>query len=174
MSLALDISNISKNYNGNDVLRDCSFSFDRNGVYVLTGANGSGKSTLLRICALLEEADSGEVSYLSDGVVVENDIDLRRKITLLLPKIGVFNSSVFKNVAYGLKIRGTERPEIKERVDEALDAVRLTHKRDQNALTLSSGETQRLGIARAMVIEPEVFFLDEPLPHLWTTTAGAL
>lgn len=162
MSLALNILNIRKNYNGDDVLRDCSFSFDRNGVYVLTGANGSGKSTLLRICALLERPDSGEVKYSSDGIAVENDVTLRRKITLLLPKIGVFNSTVFKNVAYGLKIRGVERSGAHKRIGKALEAVRLTHKGDQNALTLSSGETQRLGIARAMVIEPEIFFLDEP------------
>ena len=162
MSLTLNISSICKNYNGNDVLRDCSFSFGGTGVYVLTGANGSGKSTLLRICALLERPDSGEVNYSSDGIAAEDDAALRRKITLLLPKIGVFNSTVFKNIAYGLKIRGIERSEITERVEEALEAVRLTHKSNQNALTLSSGETQRLGIARAMVIGPEVFFLDEP------------
>jgi len=162
MSLTLNISNISKNYNGNDVLRDCSFSFDSNGVYVLTGANGSGKSTFLRICALLERPDSGKVNYSSGGIAVENDVTLRRKITLLLPKIGVFNSTVFKNVAYGLNIRGIERSEAHKRIEMALEAVRLTHKGDQNAGTLSSGETQRLGIARAMVIEPEIFFLDEP------------
>jgi len=117
---------------------------------------------LLRICALLERPDIGEVKYSSDGIAVENDVTLRRKITLLLPKIGVFNSTVFKNVAYGLKIRGIERSEAHKRVGKALEAVRLTHKGDQNAGTLSSGETQRLGIARAMVIEPDIFFLDEP------------
>lgn len=161
MSLTLNISNISRNYNGNDVLRDCSFSFGGTGVYVLTGANGSGKSTFLRICALLERPDSGEVNYSSDGIAVEDEATLRRKITLLLPKIGVFNSTVFKNIAYGLKIRGIET-EVNKRVEEALEAVRLSHKSNQKALTLSSGETQRLGIARAMVIRPEFVFLDEP------------
>jgi tungstate transport system ATP-binding protein len=65
-------------------------------------------------------------------------------------------------VAYGLIIRGMKRPEIKGKVDQTLQFVGLDHKKTQNALTLSSGETQRLGLARALVIEPEILFLDEP------------
>jgi tungstate transport system ATP-binding protein len=181
MGLILSISNIYKSYNGIYVLKDCSFSFDRDGVYVLTGANGSGKSTLLRICALLEPPDRGEVNYLygdtplcppllrgelkggtfSEGIL-KKDIALKRRITLVLPKIGIFNTTVFKNAAYGLKIRGIKDNEMEKRVNKALDFVGLAHKKNQNALTLSSGETQRLGIARAIVIDPEILFLDEP------------
>jgi tungstate transport system ATP-binding protein len=162
MGLTLSVSHVYKSYNGKLVLKDCSFSFEKSGTYVLMGANGSGKSTLFRICALLENPDSGDVNYLSGGSAVAKTIELRRRITLLLPKVGVFNSTVFKNVAYGLTIRGISRGEIAERVDKALDFVGLTHKKYQKALTLSSGEMQRLGIARAMVIEPEILFLDEP------------
>jgi len=144
------------------VLKDCSFSFDRSGIYILTGHNGSGKSTLLRICALLENPDKGEINCFSGNNIVKKDMELRRRITLVLPKVGVFNTTVFKNAAYGLKIRGIKYNEIEERVNKALDFVGLMHKKNQNALTLSSGEVQRLGIARAMVIEPEIFFLDEP------------
>lgn len=74
----------------------------------------------------------------------------------------MFNTTVFKNTAYGLKIRGVSKKEMEERVSKALDFVGLMHKKNQNALTLSSGETRRLGIARAIVIEPEILFLDEP------------
>lgn len=162
MSLRLNISNIWKSYNGKPVLNACSFSFDRNGVYVLTGSNGSGKSTLLRICALIESPDKGEVNYFSGDNIVSKDIGLRRRITLVLPGIGVFNTTVFNNAAYGLKIRGDKSKEVERKVNDALKFVGLIHKKDHNALTLSSGETQRLGIARAMVIEPEMLFLDEP------------
>jgi tungstate transport system ATP-binding protein len=162
MSLELSVSNIFKSYDGEPVLKDCSFTFDKKQTYVLTGKNGSGKSTLLRICALLEEPDKGELIFSDHGAPVEKDLRLKRRMTLLLPKIGVFNTTVYKNVAYGLKIRRLEEKEIWGRVDRALDFVGLAHKRGQKALTLSSGEMQRLGIARAMVIRPEIMFLDEP------------
>jgi tungstate transport system ATP-binding protein len=162
MSLRLNISNVWKSYNGKPALNDCSFSFDRNGVYVLTGSNGSGKSTLLRICALIERSDKGEVNYFSGDNIISKDIGLRRRITLVLPGIGLFNTTVFNNAAYGLKIRGDKSKEIERKVNDALKFVGLIHKKNHNALTLSSGETQRLGIARAMAIEPEMFFLDEP------------
>ena len=162
MSLKLTALNIGKRYNGNEVLRDCTFSFNERGIYVLTGSNGSGKSTFLRICSLIEAPDSGEITYFSDINILPKDLALKRRITLVLPKVGVFNTTVFKNVAFGLGIRGIRGAAAKEKVTEALDFAGLGQKKDQNALTLSSGETQRLGIARALVIEPEVLFLDEP------------
>jgi len=178
MSLRLTVSNISKNYNGKPVLRDCSFSFDSSGIYVLMGPNGSGKSTFLRICALLECPDSGEVNFSSGSNIVRKDTELRRRISLVLPKIGLFNTTVFKNVAYGLKIRGMKKKEIEEKANMALELVGLIHKKNHTALTLSSGETQRLGIARAMVIEPEILFLDEPTasldPHSTTIIEEAI
>ncbi|MGO9613557.1 MAG: energy-coupling factor ABC transporter ATP-binding protein [Dissulfurispiraceae bacterium] len=162
MSLLLNVSNLWKQYNGSVILQGASFSFDGNDIYVLMGDNGTGKSTLFRICALLEQYDRGRVDYISNGQVLPHDIELRRKITLVLPKIGVFNTTVFNNVAYGLKIRGLEREAISDRVTSAIDFVGLRHKKNQAALSLSSGETQRLGIARALVIDPQMLFLDEP------------
>jgi tungstate transport system ATP-binding protein len=73
---------------------------------------------------------------------------------------------VFHNVAYGLKIRGRPSLEVEDRVNEVLERVGLIHKRRQNGLDLSSGETKRLGLARALVIEPEVLLLDEPTANL--------
>jgi ABC-type multidrug transport system ATPase subunit len=162
MALKLVSSGISKRYGDNQVLRDCSFSFGEHGVYILTGPNGSGKSTFFRICALIEPPDSGEIGYFSEGNAMRKDLALRRRITLVLPKIGVFNTTVSKNVAYGLKIRGIKGDEAEERIREGLEFVGLGGKKAQSALALSSGETQRLGIARALVIAPEIIFLDEP------------
>jgi tungstate transport system ATP-binding protein len=161
MRLRLSLSEIWKEYPGTSVLRGSSYSFD-SGVYALTGPNGCGKSTLLRICALLERPDRGEVTYFSGDAVAPPGMGLMRRITLLLPTTGVFNTTVFKNAAYGLKIRGIKSREIEDRVNRVLDFVELGHKKKQNALTLSSGETQRLGLARAMAVEPEMLFLDEP------------
>ncbi len=162
MTLRLSAANIWKGYNGNQVLRECTFSFDEHCIYVLTGANGCGKSTFLRICALIEAPDSGEINYFSGGIILPKDLELKRRITLVLPKVGVFNTTVFRNVAYGLRIRGIRGREAEAKVVDALEFVGLGNKKDQNGLTLSSGETQRLGIARAMVIRPDMLFLDEP------------
>ncbi|MBI5101536.1 MAG: ATP-binding cassette domain-containing protein [Nitrospirae bacterium] len=162
MGLQLRISDVWKSYDGCPILQGTSFTFDASGVYVLMGDNGTGKSTFLRICALLEKQDRGTVSYLSDGQVLPHDIALRRRVTLVLPKIGIFNKTVFDNVAYGLKLRGFEKEAVRDRVEKAVDFVGLRPKMKQPALTLSSGETQRMGIARALAINPEMLFLDEP------------
>ena len=130
------------------------------------GDNGSGKSTLFRIAALLEAPDQGEVRYLEGNETLTPDIYLKRRITMVFPRVGVFSRSVFENVAYGLKIRGVDHNLIREQVAKTLDKVGLAHKTNQPATTLSSGETMRLGLARALAIEPEVLFLDEPTTHI--------
>jgi tungstate transport system ATP-binding protein len=164
MGLILSVSHIVKQYEGKAALDHCSVVFTHGVVYVLMGPNGSGKSTLLRTCSLIETIDSGEIQYFNQdsASALPHDLPLRRRICLVLPKIGVFNTTVYKNVAYGLSLRGMDKKGIDRNVQEALDAVGLTHMSKQNAVTLSSGETQRLGIARALAIRPEILFLDEP------------
>ncbi len=174
MSLTLNVQRISKSYDSRQVLLDCSVSFERSGVHVVMGPNGCGKSTFLRICALLERPDAGDVLYASGGERLENSIELKRRITLVLPSVGVFNTSVYRNVAYGLKIRGMSRKEAEERTARVLEFVGLTEKRNHHALTLSSGEKQRLGIARAIVIEPEILFLDEPAVYVDQENTGII
>ncbi len=166
MGLALEITRVFKIYNGNPVLHDCSCSFAPGRTYVVQGPNGSGKSTLLRLLALLEPPDQGAVRYREQGRILEDSLALRRRLTLVLPRTGIFNTTVFKNVAYGLQLRGAGRAEIEARVQDGLEAVGLASKARQRALELSSGETKRLGIARAMVIQPEVFMLDEPTANI--------
>lgn len=162
MSLSLTVSEVWKSYGGTPVLKGASLSINEGGISVLMGDNGSGKSTLLRLCSLLEVPEKGSITYFSNDNPLPHDIGLRRRITLVLPRIGAFNTTVFNNVAYGLRIRGIDKDKMSVQVSAALFFVGLSLKAGQSALTLSSGEAQRLGIARALVIEPEVLFLDEP------------
>ena len=164
--MTVQLAGIAKSYSGNRILGDCSFTFAAGGDYILTGDNGSGKSTLFRIAALLETPDRGRVNYLEGGIVLSPDINLRRRLTMVFPRVGVFSTSVFDNVAYGLKWRGLAKELIRDRVAAALEEVGLTHKAAQPAGTLSSGETMRLGLARALALDPEVLFLDEPTTHI--------
>lgn len=173
MALKLIVSNIYKSYNDKFVLKDCSFCFDHSGVYVLTGPNGSGKSTFLRICALLENPDSGKINYFDGDRALANDLNLRRRITLLLPDVGVFNTTVFNNVAYGLKIRGLKKKQIKEKVHEALQFVGLLHKKDQNALTLSRCLSDHMNLLYysllSFLVFKEFFIIHLPYKILYIT-----
>jgi tungstate transport system ATP-binding protein len=166
VGLTVQLAGIAKSYNGNQVLTDCSYTFAAGADYLLLGDNGTGKSTVFRIAALLEAPDEGVVRYLEGDQVLAPNIHLRRRLTMVFPKVGVFSRSVFDNVAYGLNIRGMNNDLIQDKVVKALEEVGLTHKSAQSAITLSSGETMRLGLARALAIEPEVLFLDEPTTHI--------
>ena len=162
MGLTINLSGVSKSYGGKPALIGLSHDFEPGGIYSIMGPNGSGKSTLLRLCALLEPPDAGRINYLESNNILNNDMTLKRRITLVLPRPALFNAAVFKNAAYGLSIRGMERDAIKIKVEAMLEKVGLLGKSGLSALSLSSGEAQRLSLARAMVIEPDVLFLDEP------------
>lgn len=162
MPLSLCVSNISKQFNGKYTLKDCSYAFDGGGVFALLGPNGCGKSTLLRICNFSETPDKGDVIYVSDQRVERNDIALKRRIAMVQPGEDVFNATVFMNAAHALKTRKVGRIAIDDRVEKALEAVGLIHKKQMNANALSGGEIQRLALARAIITGPEVLFLDEP------------
>jgi tungstate transport system ATP-binding protein len=163
----IEAAALTKSYNGRVVLNGLAHRFDSGLTYTIEGPNGCGKSTLLRLLALLEAPDAGEVRYMDDGGHAQpHDLALRRRLTLVLPHTGIFNTTAFNNVAYGLKIRGWKFYDLEKRVNDILVTVGLWHKRHQRALDLSSGETKRLGLARAMVIEPEVLLLDEPTANI--------
>ena len=164
--MRLTIDNIHVGYEGRGVLRGCSFGFHEAGIYILTGDNGSGKSTLLRVCSLLEKPGSGTLEFSEDSRPLRQDMALRRRMTLVLPRAGLFNRSVYDNVIYGLRLRSIPAGAIRVKADEALDFVGLRDRAGQDAMTLSSGESQRLALARALILEPEILFLDEPTASL--------
>jgi tungstate transport system ATP-binding protein len=145
-------------------------------IYTLMGANGAGKSTLLNILAFLSPPTSGEIFYSGKrvdwhhGSVEEH----RRKVTLLHQSPYLFGGTVYDNVAFGLKARGIRGEEQQRRVDKALDTAGLPGFRDRKARELSGGEAQRVAMARALALEPEVLLLDEPLANIDRETTGSL
>jgi cell division transport system ATP-binding protein len=163
--------NVSKVFpGGNEGLRNVSFSVEPGEFVFLTGHSGAGKSTLLRLIALLERASRGQV--LVDGRnlarVETRDIPAhRRALGMIFQEHHLLaRRSAFDNVAVPLWVSGIGPSEIRKRVRAALDKVSLLHKEHAIASTLSSGEQQRVGIARAVVNRPMMLLADEPTGNL--------
>ncbi len=163
--ITIKLGQVKKYYEERLVL-DVSTELVPGNLYAVLGPNGSGKSTLLRQFSLLEEADSGEVLFFEKERVLAKDRELRRKIVLVPDRKGLFNDTVLNNAVYGLKIRHVAQKERAVAVEKALRAVGLWRLRKSNALTLSTGESQRLCLAMALAVEPQVILLDEPTSSL--------
>ena len=170
------LQSIRKCYGSNVALDIEELTIAEGRLYTLTGANGAGKSTLLSILAFLAPPTSGEIFYAGKRVDRDHGSveEYRRKVTLLHQSPYLFGGSVDDNVAFGLKVRGIRGEEQRRRIDEALDVVGLRGFRDRKARELSGGEGQRVAMARALALKPEVLLLDEPLANIDRETTGLL
>jgi len=164
----IEVQNLCKEYSGKRVLRDVNFRVQDEEIFAIIGPNGAGKTTLLRLLNLLDEPSSGTISF--DRAVVDYSVKsrlaLRRRMSMVFQQTILFNMSVFDNVAYGLKIRGENGRSIDRKVKEVLELVQLSGFEHKNALSLSGGEAQRVALAQALVVEPELLLLDEPTANL--------
>ena len=163
--------NVHKRYDGGrEALAGVTFSIERGELAFLTGPSGAGKSTVLRLIALIDRP--------TRGTVLVNDQNTarisRRRIPRFRQRLGVvfqdhkllYDRSVFDNVALPLVIAGASRREIDKRVRAALDQVGLLDRETHPPITLSTGEQQRVGIARALAPRPDVLIADEPTGNL--------
>jgi len=167
--LIFKVRNLKKVYNNKIVLDVDNLNFQEGKIYAIVGPNGSGKTTLLNILNLLEKPDEGQIFFYEQEITDKSNSDtleIRRKITLVNQDPFLFNSTVYDNIAYGLKIRSIPSKVQKSRIKSALNIVGLSGFKDRKANQLSGGEAQRVVIARALVIEPEVLFLDEPTANV--------
>lgn len=133
--------------------------------YAVYGSNGSGKTTLLNILALLTLPQEGRILFEGrpvNGTDPGRSRQYRRRVTLLMQHVYLFRSTVFENVASGLRFRGMAKEAIEARVNTMLDRVGLRQFAHRPAHSLSGGEAQRAGLARALVTDPDVLLLDEP------------
>lgn len=137
-------------------------------VYTLIGPNGAGKTTLLRILAFLDRPTSGILQFQERTIGSgENQLyELRRQVVLLDQNPIMFTGSVFKNVEFGLKVRKVPATERRRRIGEVLDLVGMASFGEYNARGLSGGETKRVALARALVLQPDVLLCDEPTANV--------
>jgi tungstate transport system ATP-binding protein len=163
------IEGLRKSFGDRSVLNIESFGISTGKCYALTGDNGAGKSTLMRVLAGLEPATVKKFSF--DGAELEfaqYPIWLRRRIMYIHQHPYLFDSTVAKNIAYGLKQSGVARSEQKRLVNEAIEWAGMAHLADARAQKLSGGEKQKIALVRAMVLKPKLFLMDEPLANLDT------
>jgi len=163
--------NVSKRYpGGHEALSNVSFHLPRGEMAYLTGHSGAGKSTLLKLIALIERPSRGNL--VLDGINLSSVSN--RKIPYIRRNIGIifqnhhllYDRTVFDNVALPLIIAGYQHKEIGKRVRASLDQVGLLNKEKSAPITLSGGEQQRVGIARAIVHKPGLLLADEPTGNL--------
>ena len=162
----VSLRGVEKEYTeGEIVLHDCNLEIDDHEFVVLVGPSGSGKTTLLRIIAGLESVTRGDVLF---GDVQVNDIDVGdRDIAMVFQNYGLYpHMSVYGNMAFGLRRRGLPKPEIDQRVRDTAALLGMSDYLERRPKQLSGGQRQRVALGRAIVRDPAVFLLDEPLSNL--------
>ena len=163
---SLSLTNVCKVYpNGFEAVKDFSLEVEDQEFIIFVGPSGCGKSTTLRMIAGLEEISSGELKI--DGRVV-NDVEPKdRDIAMVFQNYALYpHMTVFDNMAFGLKLRKVPKDEIKKKVEEAAKILDLEKLLDRKPRALSGGQRQRVAMGRAIVRNPKVFLMDEPLSNL--------
>ncbi len=163
---SLSLKNIYKIYpNGFNAVKDFSMEIDDKEFIIFVGPSGCGKSTTLRMIAGLEDISSGEL-WIGDKMV--NDVEPKdRDIAMVFQNYALYpHMSVYDNMAFGLKLRKVPKEKIDKQVHEAAKILDIEHLLDRKPKALSGGQRQRVAMGRAIVREPKVFLMDEPLSNL--------
>jgi multiple sugar transport system ATP-binding protein len=163
----VELRNITKHFPAVTALQGVSFSVNHGEFFVLLGPTGAGKTTTLRIIAGLERQDEGSV--LLDGDAIDRCTPAERDVAFVFQQYSLYPTmTVYDNLAFPLRspLRNLPAPEIKSRVEDAAEKLRITHLLERKTAQLSGGEMQRVAIGRAIVREPRLFLMDEPLSNL--------
>ena len=162
----IKVQNLSKNYGPFQALKEISFSVDRGQIVGFLGPNGAGKTTTMRILTCFMPASSGKVT-IAEYDVFKQSREVRKRIGYLPENIPLYTEmTVSKYLTYMAKIRDVPRQQIKNRLDIVIESCGLTERRNQIIGQLSRGFRQRVGLAQAMIHNPQVLILDEPTSGL--------
>lgn len=170
----IEISNLLIQRNGRDSLRVDSLRIKRGETLAVVGPNGAGKSTLLLALAHLLKPAKGEIKFNGKNINEWNDLEYRRRIAFVFQDPLLMDMSVEKNIALGLKFRGADDEHIRAQVDRWSKSMGVESLRARRANQLSGGEAQRVSLARAFVLDPELLLMDEPFSAVDPQTRGQL
>ena len=174
MDCIIEARNIKVERSKKEILDVEHFQLNQGEVRAVIGPNGAGKSTLLQVLALLLRPTSGELFFRGERVNAKNTLSFRRRMAVVFQEPLLLDTTVYKNVASGLQIRGHKKTEIDGVVWEWLERLGIRSLAHRPARVLSGGESQRVSLARAFALEPEVLFLDEPFSALDYPTKSTL
>ena len=164
-NLIIDLKNISKSFGNMEVIENLNLYVRENEFLTILGPSGCGKTVTLRMIGGFEYPTSGDITI--EGKDMKDVPPYKRKINTIFQKYALFpHMNVFENIAFGLRIKKVQEKEIKEKVKKMLKLVNLEGYEDRSVTSLSGGQQQRIAIARALVNEPKVLLLDEPLAAL--------
>ncbi|CAE6887630.1 ABC transporter ATP-binding protein [Vibrio alginolyticus] len=163
--VGISIENLTLSFGDTEVLKGVNLDIKPGEFFAFLGPSGSGKSTLLRAIAGFGPTPQGKILLGDENVISQPP--WKRNVGMVFQSYALWpHMTVRQNVAYGLEERKVSKPEIKRRVDDALNLVGLYHLADRRPSQLSGGQQQRVAIARTVVVEPRVLLLDEPLSNL--------
>ena len=175
METVIKADNLKKKYDNRPVLNVKEVKIKKNKIFSIIGPNGAGKSAFLRTVGLLESFSSGELYILGNKIIPGKDnLFLRRKISTVFQEPLMYNMTVEENIAMGLRFRKISGKIIKEKAEQWMETLNITHLALRNATKLSGGEKSRVSLARAFVTEPEIILLDEPFSDLDPPTGERL
>ena len=164
----LKLSCIEKKYDGGFRLCIDELYLEKNKILSIIGPNGSGKSTLIKLINLLEKPDRGSIYFegkeISNGNV--NHGDIRKEMAVVFQEPIFFNTSAYNNILLGLKMRKTNIPTVKDRIDHYVKKLKIGDLLHRNIRTLSGGEKKRLSLVRSLVLDYKLLLLDEPLANI--------
>ena len=161
----LEISGLKKRFGAVDILKGIDLELDKGGFLVLVGPSGCGKSTLLNTIAGLETITSGDIRI--DGRAINGLHPSKRDIAMVFQSYALYpNMTVAGNIAFGMEIRGVPKEERAKAIKQVSDMLQIGHLLDRKPSQLSGGQRQRVALGRAIVREPAVFLMDEPLSNL--------
>ncbi|MDX1524583.1 MAG: ABC transporter ATP-binding protein, partial [Anaerolineae bacterium] len=163
----ISLQHITKHFGDITALKDVSFAINDGEFFVLLGPTGAGKTTTLRIIAGLEKQDEGSVLF--DDEPADHLMPADRDIAFVFQQYSLYPTmSVYDNLAFPLRspLRRTPEDKIRQRVESTAETLRISHLLERKTARLSGGEMQRVSIGRAIVREPRIFLMDEPLSNL--------